>query len=119
MPTDPPEDITPSDRYRYTSNAFAQSHPARLATVAAAFGIASAPATGCRVLELGCGDGSNLIPLAFYLPDSTCVGVDLARTRSEEHTSELQSPVHLVCRLLLEKKKKTQKIQTAVHQTLY
>src|SRR5438876_9264291 len=28
-------------------------------------------------------------------------------SRSEEHTSELQSPVHLVCRLLLEKKKKT------------
>src|SRR5690348_17970334 len=28
-----------------------------------------------------------------------------ARARSEEHTSELQSPVHLVCRLLLEKKK--------------
>src|SRR5438876_2305859 len=31
--------------------------------------------------------------------------------RSEEHTSELQSPVHLVCRLLLEKKKQT-KINT-------
>src|SRR5690348_11699656 len=30
-----------------------------------------------------------------------------AAARSEEHTSELQSPVHLVCRLLLEKKKKT------------
>src|SRR5690348_17530730 len=30
----------------------------------------------------------------------------LAAGRSEEHTSELQSPVHLVCRLLLEKKKK-------------
>src|SRR5258708_20303443 len=29
-----------------------------------------------------------------------------ARVRSEEHTSELQSPDHLVCRLLLEKKKK-------------
>src|SRR5690348_17709529 len=29
-----------------------------------------------------------------------------ASVRSEEHTSELQSPVHLVCRLLLEKKKK-------------
>src|SRR5690348_18212486 len=28
------------------------------------------------------------------------------KLRSEEHTSELQSPVHLVCRLLLEKKKK-------------
>src|SRR5690348_17663042 len=30
----------------------------------------------------------------------------IGRHRSEEHTSELQSPVHLVCRLLLEKKKK-------------
>src|SRR2546422_6339346 len=30
----------------------------------------------------------------------------LARARSEEHTSELQSRLHLVCRLLLEKKKK-------------
>src|SRR5438552_6888282 len=32
-----------------------------------------------------------------------------ARRRSEEHTSELQSPDHLVCRLLLEKKKKKNK----------
>src|SRR5438876_11150288 len=32
----------------------------------------------------------------------------LLALRSEEHTSELQSPVHLVCRLLLEKKKKKQ-----------
>src|SRR5690348_17914431 len=30
--------------------------------------------------------------------------LSVARIRSEEHTSELQSPVHLVCRLLLEKK---------------
>src|SRR5437762_6401747 len=41
--------------------------------------------------------------------DFAC-GVDCARfgtgaTRSEEHTSELQSPMYLVCRLLLEKKK--------------
>src|SRR5438876_9167919 len=34
-----------------------------------------------------------------------------ARVRSEEHTSELQSPVHLVCRLLLEKKKKKKQNQ--------
>src|SRR6202521_4436249 len=33
-------------------------------------------------------------------------------TRSEEHTSELQSPIHLVCRILLEKKKN----QTILHQ---
>src|SRR5690348_17950207 len=35
--------------------------------------------------------------------------------RSEEHTSELQSPVHLVCRLLLEKKKDTGKISMLLH----
>src|SRR5207244_11054791 len=42
------------------------------------------------------------------------------RERSEEHTSELQSPDHLVCRLLLEKKKnKTKIIQTQVpHKTV-
>src|SRR4051794_5276460 len=34
----------------------------------------------------------------------------LRRLRSEEHTSELQSPVHLVCRLLLEKKKNTKQL---------
>src|SRR6266487_2836245 len=34
--------------------------------------------------------------------------LDVVVARSEEHTSELQSPVHLVCRLLLEKKKKKQ-----------
>src|SRR5256885_6268165 len=33
--------------------------------------------------------------------------IHLNRGRSEEHTSELQSPCNLVCRLLLEKKKKT------------
>src|SRR5438876_6860823 len=35
--------------------------------------------------------------------------------RSEEHTSELQSPVHLVCRLLLEKKKGTITQLTGLH----
>src|SRR2546422_7135580 len=35
-----------------------------------------------------------------------------SRSRSEEHTSELQSRLHLVCRLLLEKKKK---IHSTVH----
>src|SRR2546429_4492431 len=36
-------------------------------------------------------------------------------TRSEEHTSELQSRLHLVCRLLLEKKKNKQNITCLAH----
>src|SRR5690348_17726680 len=39
-------------------------------------------------------------------PDAVLHGRSPASDRSEEHTSELQSPVHLVCRLLLEKKNK-------------
>src|SRR6266487_1547167 len=39
--------------------------------------------------------------------------------RSEEHTSELQSPVHLVCRLLLEKKNKKQSPYSALKQKQY
>src|SRR2546429_6059796 len=38
----------------------------------------------------------------------TCNIVARSKRRSEEHTSELQSRLHLVCRLLLEKKKDTQ-----------
>src|SRR2546426_12133081 len=43
-----------------------------------------------------------------YLAMYPCLGMavrDLVQLRSEEHTSELQSPCNLVCRLLLEKKK--------------
>src|SRR5947208_14418797 len=49
--------------------------------------------------------------LATPQPESSCVWMPIwtespRSARSEEHTSELQSPDHLVCRLLLEKKKK-------------
>src|SRR5690348_18223047 len=42
---------------------------------------------------------------------------DQLHARSEEHTSELQSPVHLVCRLLLEKKKKHSSVPTLPRRT--
>src|SRR5256885_7777493 len=41
-------------------------------------------------------------------PRTTSDAITEATTRSEEHTSELQSPCNLVCRLLLEKKKTEQ-----------
>src|SRR5258708_18329164 len=42
---------------------------------------------------------------AWQIPVFTPLSCSLPAMRSEEHTSELQSPDHLVCRLLLEKKK--------------
>src|SRR2546426_5289253 len=54
----------------------------------------------------------------FGIPDSRGVPSALAALtlRSEEHTSELQSPCNLVCRLLLEKKKK--KINKTMHEKI-
>src|SRR3989449_11398781 len=45
------------------------------------------------------------VDLAEQLPNGIGTDTDFVGTRSEEHTSELQSRLHLVCRLLLEKKK--------------
>src|SRR5438876_3752419 len=66
--------------------------------------------------ELGSGSGScsAVGSGSGSLRDSTggCTRTRIGSAggkRSEEHTSELQSPVHLVCRLLLEKKKKKTK----------
>src|SRR5256885_8430671 len=44
----------------------------------------------------------------WVMPSSAAAREKLPARRSEEHTSELQSPCNLVCRLLLEKKKKIQ-----------
>src|SRR5690625_7182903 len=52
--------------------------------------------------------GRRMTPEVVHIPANATVGQALARVRaqrSEEHTSELQSRGHLVCRLLLEKKK--------------
>src|SRR5688572_32081545 len=56
------------------------------------------------------GSKSGLVPLRDHVADQReDFLVHLAVVRSEEHTSELQSQSNLVCRLLLEKKKKNTK----------
>src|SRR3954470_5053952 len=69
------------DEVPYENYAFAQSHPDRLATMARMFGLTSPSVARCRVLELGCASGGNLIPMAFNLPGASFVGVDLSRTQ--------------------------------------
>src|SRR5688500_17428070 len=55
------------------------THPDRLATVASFLGLSPPPVGRARVLEVGCGDGANLIPMAATLPDARFVGCDLVR----------------------------------------
>lgn len=66
------------DSVNYPTYALPQGHPDRLATIATLFGMQPAPFDRCRVLEIACSDGGNLLPMAYAKPDSTFVGVDLA-----------------------------------------
>lgn len=70
--------LTEYDKVLYPGHTRIQTHPDRLATIATLLGLTPAPVEHCRVLELGCGNGSNLGPIAFSLPESECVGVDVA-----------------------------------------
>jgi len=62
----------------YPSHAFFDTHPERMAVMATLHGLSPAPVDKCRVLEVACGDGSNLLPMAYTLPESEFVGFDLA-----------------------------------------
>jgi methyltransferase-like protein len=70
---------TPYDEVLYPSGLFAQTHPDRLATRAYLRGMSPASIECCRVLELGCGAADNLVAMAFQLPGSEFVGIDLGR----------------------------------------
>ena len=61
----------------YESHPRVMSQPPRLAALAAMFGLSAPDVTRCRVLELGCAAGGNIIPLAMRFPHSQFVGIDL------------------------------------------
>src|SRR5688572_18371381 len=74
-------EATTADPYEavlYPGFPFAQTHPDRLFMVGVLHGLDPAPPEGCRVLEIGCGDGINLIAMAAALPGVTGVGIDRA-----------------------------------------
>ena len=74
----PPTEAAPYEEVPYFGHAYNYTHPDRLSVVGALFGMRPAPVGACRVLELGCGDGANLLPMASTLPGSQFYGIDLA-----------------------------------------
>jgi SAM-dependent methyltransferase len=68
----------PYNQVPYLTFPMSQTHPDRLASVGTLFGMSPAPVTQCRYLEIACGDGSNIIPMAYDLSGSRFVGIDLA-----------------------------------------
>jgi SAM-dependent methyltransferase len=75
---------TSYDEIPYESQAFHETHPDRLASLAALHGLDAPPIATARVLEIGCAGGGNLIPLALALPEATFVGIDLSSRQVEE-----------------------------------
>ncbi|WP_158497806.1 class I SAM-dependent methyltransferase [Pseudoxanthomonas suwonensis] len=66
------------DAIEYPGHPRPQTHPDRLAAIARLHGVPAAAPSRCSYLEVGCGDASNLFPLALAYPGSRFVGIDLS-----------------------------------------
>lgn len=66
------------DEFPYPRLVFPRTHPAHLGALAKLMALDATPPERCRVLELGCASGANLIPMAHGLPASQFVGLDLS-----------------------------------------
>jgi SAM-dependent methyltransferase len=97
-------DVSPDayDLVPYTEHAFAETHPDRLRVIAALSGWAPPSSLAPRVLELGCGRGGNLLPLAESWPEASFVGIDLSagQINDARHVAEAAAlkNVHFVAR---------------------
>jgi len=72
---------TPQNTYdavEYPGFAYAHTHPDQLAVMSLLYGLEPAPVATCRVLEVACNEGGNIIPMAYAIPGAEFVGFDLA-----------------------------------------
>ena len=66
----------PYDRIPYLGRSHQQTHIEKIACIPFLFDIPFPNIHNARVLELGCGDGSNLLNMAYSLPESSFLGID-------------------------------------------
>ncbi len=91
-----PYDVTP-----YIDLSYVATHPDRLASMARLLGKDPAPLATCRVLEIGCAAGGNLLPMAYSLPNAEFVGIDYSARQIEEGLRRIErlafANVRLIC----------------------
>lgn len=80
------KDVTSYDELPYPSYTFPKTHPDRLATLATLHGLTPARPSKCRYLELGCGDGTNIVSSASVFADSEFLAIDLSERHIERAT---------------------------------
>jgi tRNA G46 methylase TrmB len=78
------------DEVPYAENCFHYTHPDHLAAIGTVFGMTVAPPDGCRLLELGCAQGGNIIPMALEHPEARFVGIDLSSRQIAEGRSVVE-----------------------------
>ena len=78
------------DTSPYPVLSHSDTHPTKAATIATLLGLNPQPVTNCRVLELGCAGGGNLLPMAEALRNSSFVGVDYAEKQIEQARERAQ-----------------------------
>jgi methyltransferase-like protein len=77
-------EVSNYDVVDFPSLPFAASHPDRMATLGLLFGMQPADVEHCRVLEIGCGAGGNILPMAANLPGSEFVGIDISAAQIDD-----------------------------------
>lgn len=75
---------TSYDAIPYPTVPFPETHPGRLSAIARLFGLNAPDPANCRVLELGCSMGGNLITIAQNFPGSRCLGIDASSKQIAE-----------------------------------
>ncbi|MEO8540572.1 MAG: class I SAM-dependent methyltransferase [bacterium] len=75
------------DEVPYDGGVAHNTHPQNAAVIARLFGLTPASVDTARVLEIGCGAGRNLIPMAYALPGSTFFGMDLSPVHISQATA--------------------------------
>ncbi len=67
----------------YESLPISYTYLPHLAGLAKLYGLETAAPEACRVLDIGCAEGNNIIPMAFHWPKSEFVGIDLSAVQIE------------------------------------
>lgn len=66
------------DTVLYPGFTYPDAHPGQMAVMALLYGLEPAQVETCRVLEIGCNEGANIVPMAYAIPGAEFVGFDLA-----------------------------------------